>query len=244
MKKAVNLVLLAVFVLAAGLVYTQPAKEVSLYSESDINTAIIFSDTNKSAADTDSLATATTAIDEGKLPLFTSKQATDSNRLRPAADTLATSLSLGTSLIGIIVLALAISWFIQKKTGIASSSFGKILGIIPLDNKRLLYIVDVMGKMLVLGVTESNISFLTEITDKDQLDAYRLKYGQSVTPGLDKLFPFLRKKEEVADENTTLQHSEDKEKIEAEKNIAEVKSTLDKNHEKRLSRLKDMLIKQ
>ena len=151
-------------------------------------------------------------------------------------------MSLVTSLFALIVAAVALSWFIQKKTGIAANNFGKVLGVVPLDNKRIIYIVDVMGKMLVLGVTENNINYLTEITDKDTVDAYRLKYGQSVTPGLEKLFPFLRKSDSVESvEDETI--AEEKSKREAKKQIESVKTSLETSHDQRIARLQDMIIK-
>ena len=176
-------------------------------------------------------------IDEGALPLFTNKTQNSSKQMTEAANSFTATFSLFTSLIGIIILALAASWFIQKKTGLTANNFGKVLGIVPLDTKRFIYIVDVMGKMLVLGVTEQNITFLTEITDKDTIDAYRLKYGQSVTPGLDKLFPFLKKDNEEA------KTSDESLKLMAEKSTKEIKSEIEDNRKKRENRLRNMIIK-
>ena len=176
-------------------------------------------------------------IDEGALPLFTNKTQNSSKQMTEAANSFTATFSLFTSLIGIIILALAASWYIQKKTGLTANNFGKVLGIVPLDTKRFIYIVDVMGKMLVLGVTEQNITFLTEITDKDTIDAYRLKYGQSVTPGLDKLFPFLKK------DNEESKSSDESLKLMAEKSTKEIKSEIEENRKKRENRLRNMIIK-
>ena len=186
----------------------------------------------------ESIATkAVEPIDEGALPLFSNKTQNSSRQMTQAANSFTATFSLFTSLIGIIILALAASWFIQKKTGLTANNFGKVLGIVPLDTKRFIYIIDVMGKMLVLGVTEQNITFLTEITDKDTIDAYRLKYGQSVTPGLDKLFPFLKKDNEEA------KTSDESLKLMAEKSTKEIKSEIEENRKKRENRLRNMIIK-
>lgn len=109
-----------------------------------------------------------------------------------------TSLRILSSLFAVILLAFGISWFIQKKAGIGGNVFGKILGILPLDNKRMIYLVDVMGKVLILGVTETNINLLCELTDKDTLDALRLQNDQP-SPGIEKLFAFLSRKNEVSE---------------------------------------------
>lgn len=189
-------------------------------------------------------------IDEGSLPLFTNKTSTDTVRFSSSPSSLSTTLSLFTSLIGIIILALIASWFIQKKTGFISNNFGKVLGIVPLDNKRFIYIVDVMGKMLVLGVTEYNITLLNEITDQDTINAYRLKYGQAVTPGLDKLFPFLSKvikkddneESENKEEKTGKMLSDIEEKIQSDRKAAAINNSIEQKHKDRLERLNKMII--
>lgn len=181
--------------------------------------------------------------DEGSLPLFPNMgnlaSSTTDSQIKSFTDPISTALSVITSFIGIIIVIFVISWFIQKKTGLGANNFGKVIGILPLDNKRFIYIVDVMGKMLVLGVTESNINFLTEITDKDTVDAYRLKYGQSITPGLDKLFPFIKKpgtnenSEEFSEEADTLKNQ----------TVTEVIEDLKDDRDKKITHLKDLLIK-
>ncbi|MBQ3642976.1 MAG: flagellar biosynthetic protein FliO [Candidatus Riflebacteria bacterium] len=273
MKKAINLTLLVIYVLIALFVCNQTvvasnglflANNNSNAAQDFINATKIASTTEKEnelasqpltiieegkkneallASSTSEPATKSSYVnDEGSLPLFTNRTASASPTLPLTSTTssLSATFSLIVSLLGIIILALAASWFIQKKTGIISNDFGKVLGVVPLDNKRLIYVVDVMGKMIVLGVTESNINFLTEITDKDTIDAYRLKYGQSVTPGLDKLFPFLRKRK---DNNESENLSEEESKLIEERKAENIKNTLDKNHENRLNRLKEMIIK-
>ncbi len=269
-KKAINLTLLVIYVLIALFVCNQTVvagnglflannnsnAAQDFIKATKIGTSSVEQETEQfvsvkakeeenistNTASTSALASETkkTVIDEGSLPLFSEKTPTNTNRLPSPTNGMSGTFSLIISLFGIIVLALAASWFIQKKTGFGSNNFGKVLGIVPLDNKRLIYIVDVMGKMMVLGVTESSINFLTEITDKDTIDAYRLKYGQSVTPGLDKLFPFLRKRK---DNNESENLSEEESKLIEERKAENIKNTLDKNHENRLNRLKEMIIK-
>ena len=273
MKKAINLTLLVIYVLIALFVCNQTvvASNGLFLANNNSNAAQDFINATKIASTTEkenelaslpptiieeekkdeALASSTSSVsetatkssyvnDEGSLPLFTNRAASPTLPLTSTTNSLSATFSLIISLLGIIILALAASWFIQKKTGLISNNFGKVLGVVPLDNKRLIYVVDVMGKMLVLGVTESNINFLTEITDKDTIDAYRLKYGQSVTPGLDKLFPFLRKGK---DDNDSDNLSEEESKIIEERKAEKIKNTLDKNHENRLNRLKEMIIK-
>ncbi len=113
------------------------------------------------------------------------------------SDPFGTSLRILSSLFGVILLAFGVSWFIQKKVGFGGNVFGKVVGILPLDNKRMIYLVDIMGRVLILGVTETNINLLAELTDKDTLDALRLQYDKP-SPGMNRLFSFLQPEEKVA----------------------------------------------
>ncbi len=105
-----------------------------------------------------------------------------------------------TSLAVVVGIFLATSWLLQNKARLGSASFGKILGILPLDNRRFLCLVDVMGKVLVIGVTEHHISLLTEITDKAMIDGLRLQMQNSSIPGLERIFGFLRKNPDNKDQ--------------------------------------------
>ncbi|MCX7678571.1 MAG: flagellar biosynthetic protein FliO [Spirochaetes bacterium] len=66
--------------------------------------------------------------------------------------------------------------FVTKKTGIQilGKDMVHVLSIVPLGQNKYLEVVDLAGKVLVLGVTDSNISFITEITEKEQIDRIRV----------------------------------------------------------------------
>lgn len=119
----------------------------------------------------------------------------------PNTDPLAVSFRIITALFFVILTAFFISWLIQKKGVFNGNVFGKVIGVLPLDSRRFIYIVDIVGRVLVLGVTDTNISFLCEINDKEVLDSLRLEGQTSTLPGMDKLFSFLKNKrsEETAD---------------------------------------------
>lgn len=135
--------------------------------------------------------TAVTAVtaSPGALPFFLDEQ-TASMPIFPS-DPMGASLRIISSLFVVIIIAFGLSWFLQRKVGLGGNVFGKVLGILPIDNKRMIYLVDVMGKVLILGVTDSNINLLCEITDKDTLDSLRLQY-EKPAPGMERLFSFLR----------------------------------------------------
>lgn len=165
-----------IFFISACSVYSQPVA-----SEGD---GLLFLP-ELAVATTSAVATRTNA-----LPFFLDEQPASFPHF--PTDPMGASLRIISSLFMVIIIAFAISWFLQKKAGLGGNVFGKVLGILPFDNKRMIYLVDVMGKVLVLGVTESSINLLCEITDKDTLDSLRLQY-EKPSPGMEKLFSFLRR---------------------------------------------------
>jgi len=66
--------------------------------------------------------------------------------------------------------------FVTKKAGI--SIFGgeaiKVLSVVPLGQNKFLQLIDVAGKVMVIGVSDNNISMLSEINEKDQIDRIRI----------------------------------------------------------------------
>lgn len=85
--------------------------------------------------------------------------------------------------------------FVTKKTGI--QLFGKdvahVLSVIPLGQNRYLQVVDLAGKVLVLGVTDSNINYITEITEKDQIDRIRVMSARTPAPEMPTFSEFISK---------------------------------------------------
>jgi flagellar protein FliO/FliZ len=104
-----------------------------------------------------------------------------------AADPFSTSLSVLSSLFLIIMLAFGLSWFLQKKGLVGRNTYGKTLGILPLDSKRLIYITEIMGKVYVLGVTEHNINLIDEISDTEIIKLLKLQ-NKPAEKNFDKLF--------------------------------------------------------
>ena len=149
----------------------------------------------------------------------------------PASDPLSSTLRIVSSLFAVIILAFALSWLIQKKAGFGGNVFGKVLGILPLDNRRMIYLVDVMGKVLILGVTDSNINMLGEVTDKDTLDALRLQNNKPL-PGMERLFAFLRP---ATDQTPSAAGAEENQQTHGQ-------AQTERNHE-RLRKLNDLLVK-
>jgi flagellar protein FliO/FliZ len=70
--------------------------------------------------------------------------------------------------------------FVMKKAGVPVIGQGavKILSVTPIGQNRSLHIIDVAGRIMLLGVTDSNVSLLSEITSKDEIDRIRLASGK------------------------------------------------------------------
>lgn len=194
--------------------------------------ATIFVDTTISESPVAVTATITDAA-ETPIPFYMEGPVASSPYL-PVSDPLNSTLRIVSSLFAVIILAFGLSWLIQKKTGFGSNVFGKVLGVLPLDNRRIIYLVDILGKVLILGVTDSNINMLGEVTDKDTLDALRLQ-NEKPLPGMERLFSFLR-------HSTSSEKSTDQSAEGSETKATQGQAQNQRNHE-RLRKLNDLLVK-
>lgn len=71
-------------------------------------------------------------------------------------------------------LAYFVSRFLgQKLGGMNSAKSSKVLESLPLGNNKALYVVEIAGKVVVLGVTDHNINLLQEITDEIEIARLR-----------------------------------------------------------------------
>ena len=74
----------------------------------------------------------------------------------------------------VMFLAYFASRLLGKKLGASSDMMGRrILQIIPLGGIRSIQVVDIAGKIFVLGVTEHSITLLQEITDSNEISRLR-----------------------------------------------------------------------
>lgn len=66
--------------------------------------------------------------------------------------------------------------FVTRRAG--GSVFGgeaiKVLSVASLGQNKFLQVVDLAGKVIVVGVSDNAISLITEITEKDQIDRIRI----------------------------------------------------------------------
>ncbi|HOK03424.1 MAG TPA: flagellar biosynthetic protein FliO [Spirochaetota bacterium] len=71
--------------------------------------------------------------------------------------------------------------FVTQKAGLQVSGHEaiKILSMVPVGPNKTLQLVDIGGKIYLIGVSESGISLLTEIDEKDEIDRIRLLSSRS-----------------------------------------------------------------
>lgn len=71
--------------------------------------------------------------------------------------------------------------FISQKVGlnIAGQEAIRTLSMVPVGPNKTLQIIDVAGKVFLIGVTDSSINMITEIKEKDDIDRIRLLSSRS-----------------------------------------------------------------
>ncbi len=72
--------------------------------------------------------------------------------------------------------------FVTRKAGISmpGGDVAQTLSVVPLGQNKFLQIVDLAGKVLVLGVTDGSINLIMEIKDKDEIDRIRLAGSRAI----------------------------------------------------------------
>lgn len=82
----------------------------------------------------------------------------------------------------IIIMAMLVGGFytffryITKRAGIQTmgGDVMQILSVIPVGQNKFIQIVDVAGRVLLLGISDSGINLITEIKEKDEIDRLRI----------------------------------------------------------------------
>lgn len=97
--------------------------------------------------------------------------------------TLAYLVSLLVVFVFVLVMAYFASRFLGGRFAKATvDGGGKILESLPLGPNRSVCVVELAGKVVMLGVTEHSITLLQEITDQQQIETLRSREGQQL-PG-------------------------------------------------------------
>lgn len=89
----------------------------------------------------------------------------------------------------VIGLAYFTSRFLGQKMGrLSVTGEQKILTTLPLGPNRAVYVVEIAGKCLVLGVTDHSISLLQELTDPEQIEKMKAHVPAAPAAGFDSIF--------------------------------------------------------
>ncbi len=89
----------------------------------------------------------------------------------------------------VIALAYITSRFVGSKFKPASvSQGGRILIVLPLGANRTLQVVEVAGKVLLLGVTDHTINLLQELTDGEEIAKLRDNSSQAGNAEFEQIF--------------------------------------------------------
>ncbi len=75
----------------------------------------------------------------------------------------------------IIVIYIGFRFLLKgKKRVVSDTEMIKVLATYPISANRLIKVIDIAGKILILGVTDSNINLITEVEDKEISDRIKL----------------------------------------------------------------------
>lgn len=103
--------------------------------------------------------------------------------------TLAYLLSLLVVFGFVVVAAYFVSKFMSQRFGRASAAHGgKMLAHLPLGPNLSVCVVELAGRVMMLGVTEHSISYLAEITDPEEIARLSLSSDDTSLSTMDGLF--------------------------------------------------------
>lgn len=103
--------------------------------------------------------------------------------------TLAYIVTLLFTFAAVIGLAYLASRILGRKLGIATGHVSsRILTTIPLGTNRSLQVVDIAGKVLILGVTDHTVTLVQEINDIEEIQKLRNNTDGSSSPPFEQVF--------------------------------------------------------
>ena len=93
---------------------------------------------------------------------------------KPAAVSWWSTLAYLVSLVAVFALVVGLAYFTAKFVGsrfnAKSSGGGRVLENLPLGSNRSVCVIKIAGRVFLLGVTENNITLLSEITDDETIE--------------------------------------------------------------------------
>ena len=86
--------------------------------------------------------------------------------------------------LGVVVGVIYLVFFVLKRTGkgkVGSSEAIRIIGSQSLPGNRYIYLIEVGGQVFLVGSGSDSVSLISEITDRETVDALVLKAGEEQT---------------------------------------------------------------
>ena len=97
-------------------------------------------------------------------------------------------------ILAFVILCIYGLFFLLKKAGSQKYDENDLVNIVStkqLAANKLLQIVEIGNHVIVVGVSDNNISMITEITDKETIDRIRLFKGEFKKPGENSFYNYL-----------------------------------------------------
>ncbi|MDI6781995.1 MAG: flagellar biosynthetic protein FliO [bacterium] len=126
---------------------------------------------------TQNAAPAISEIDIENQPVFTNKdkKAGNSGGYKVSFLAVMAKTVFALIIIGLLIIGLLKFFFKDKAALFSGVKCINTLATHPLSPNKYIQIVEINNKIIILGITESNINLLTEITDRDDIDLIKLQ---------------------------------------------------------------------
>ncbi|MFH1859545.1 MAG: flagellar biosynthetic protein FliO [bacterium] len=150
--------------------------EVSATSTQTILNSESVISTQTTVKDTTTIATPTINSIEDQ-PVFTNidKKVSTSGGYKVSFLAVMAKTILALIIIGLLIVGILRFFFKDKASLFSGVKCINTLATHPLSPNKFIQIVEINNKIIILGITESNINLLCEITDRDDIDLIKLQ---------------------------------------------------------------------
>ncbi len=87
-------------------------------------------------------------------------------------------------LLVVIGLIFIVRFLLNGRRSLSKTGNIRVIEMVPFGKERFLAVVEVIGKILVIGVTEQNVNLLVDITDKEVVDNLKIQESQRLPGGI------------------------------------------------------------
>lgn len=129
--------------------------------------------------------TSTKVTDESSISLTTNTEATNNSQMDPKSSGIGALVRVVLVLALVCIAIYGIVYLIKKSTRINASDdpYLKNLALLPLGPSKSIQIISAGSQAFVVGVTDHSISLISELTDRELIDAMILTADKSIGIG-------------------------------------------------------------